>query len=46
MSFFGPTFDDAVIGILAGSLISGIIGAVILGTARAARRPSQEAPSP
>jgi len=46
LSFFGPTFDDAVMGILAGSLVSGLIGAAILGTGRAARRPSPEAPSP
>ncbi len=37
LAFAGPTFDDAVLGILAGSLVSGIIGAVILGTGRAAR---------
>jgi len=46
LSFIGPTFDDAVMGILAGSLLSGIIGAVILATGRAARRPTQEAPTP
>jgi NhaA family Na+:H+ antiporter len=37
LSFAGPTFDDAVLGILVGSLLSGIIGALILGTGRAAR---------
>ena len=46
LSFIGPTFDDAVMGILAGSLLSGIIGAVILGTGRAARRAAEEAPAP
>lgn len=46
LSFVGPTFDDAVMGILAGSLLSGIIGAVILGTGRAARRAAEEAPAP
>jgi len=39
LSFAGPDFDDAVLGILLGSLVSGIVGAVILGTARAARDP-------
>jgi len=37
LSFAGPTFDDAVLGILAASLLSGIIGAVILGTGADAR---------
>jgi len=37
LSFTGTNFDDAVMGILAGSLLSGIIGAVVLGTGRGAR---------
>ncbi|MFM8303903.1 MAG: Na+/H+ antiporter NhaA [Actinomycetota bacterium] len=32
LSFAGPTFDDAVLGILAASLVSGGLGAVILAT--------------
>lgn len=46
LSFVGPTFDDAVLGILAGSLLSGIIGAVILGTGRAARQAAREGTAP
>jgi len=46
LSFVGPTFDDAVMGILAGSLLSGIIGAVILGTGGATRRAAEEDPAP
>jgi NhaA family Na+:H+ antiporter len=36
LSFRGQNFDDGVLGILAGSLISGIVGAIVLG--RAGRR--------
>jgi NhaA family Na+:H+ antiporter len=37
LSFAGPNYADAVIGILVGSLVSGIVGAVVLGTGRVAR---------
>jgi NhaA family Na+:H+ antiporter len=40
LSFAGANFDDAVLGILAGSLLSGIIGAAILGTRRVSPGPA------
>jgi len=46
LSFAGPSFDDAVLGILVGSLVSGIVGAVILGTGRAAREAAGTATAP
>ena len=46
LSFAGPHFDDAVLGILAGSLVAGIVGAVILGTGRDARAAARAAVHP